>query len=745
MASPGDRQGNPALYGGMPEGGGPPGMAPRLLEFADELRKEGVAVGTSELLDAFRALDAVAWTSREDFREALAATLAKSQEDRHVLDVLFDRFFFRAVEREAVERGLKEERFEGAEDLDLDALRERIRDAIRAGSDGEMRDLARLAIAAFGRQGEGSGVIGVDVQRIRRTLGLKPEKSGTELMDPDAVPRDGLQEFEQHVRRELERQMIERTRSLPPAKPLREFDRALPSNPAQDLSQVHRVVSQLKKRLASHGREHRGRRRSWQVDVRRTMRASLQTGGVPLELKYRPRRPRRPELYVLCDVSTSVTSASVFFLSVLHALHDQFRKLRSFVFVERISEVTDVFERERSFAAVSRRIATDAGVADVSGYTDYGRVWLEFLDKVVDDLDREIIERVPEFLDLWGTHPSWSRLLGSPVLYEQIEERLTALLGSEDSLVLPTITHIHMSVIPLLAASGTIFLDARAHKTIYDGCQIAKARGAAVRRFRFEDPGHLDQLLSQERDPTRLVCLDGVNSMTGNAPDLQAFAAVTRRHGALLYVDDAHGFGVIGERSPIEPSPYGVHGNSIVRHADETYDNLVLVAGFSKAYSSLLAFIACPTDVKDLLKVAATPYLYSGPSPVASLATVLAGFDVNEARGDAIRADLWRKAAQVLECIDRLGAHTPNRSGFPLVEVPLARHEDVGEVGRFLFENGIYVTLASYPLVPKNEVGFRIQITAANTNAEIEQLVDVLGKLAARFDLQAARTEEVAA
>ena len=70
------------------------------------------------------------------------------------------------------------------------------------------------------------------------------------------------------------------------------------------------------------------------------------------------------------------------------------------------------------------------------------------------DLDRDIIEAVPAALDAWGTHPSWSRLLGSPVLYEQIEERLTELLGSEDSLVLPTITHIHMSVIPLLAASG---------------------------------------------------------------------------------------------------------------------------------------------------------------------------------------------------------------------------------------------------------------------------------------------------
>jgi uncharacterized protein with von Willebrand factor type A (vWA) domain len=376
------------LYGGLGESG-PPGFAPRLLEFADDLRNEGMAVGTSELLDAFHALAHVSWEDQEDFKEALAATLAKSQEDRRVFELLFDRFFFRAVEREAVERGLREERYEGGERLDLDELREAIRQALREGSDGEMRDLARLAIAAFGRQGEGSGVIGVDVQRIRRTLGLKGEQvaDAAELTDPDAVPRDRLREFERHLRRELERGLIERTQALPPAKPLREFDRALPSGPSQDLAAVHRVVAQLKRRLATASREQRGRRRSQVVDVRRTMRASLETGGVPLRLRYRSRRPRRPEIYVLCDVSTSVTSASVFFLSVLHALHDAFRKQRSFVFVERISEVTEVFERERDFKSISHLIATDAGVADVSGYTDYGRVWLEFLTQVIDDLD----------------------------------------------------------------------------------------------------------------------------------------------------------------------------------------------------------------------------------------------------------------------------------------------------------------------------------------------------------------------
>jgi 8-amino-7-oxononanoate synthase len=360
------------------------------------------------------------------------------------------------------------------------------------------------------------------------------------------------------------------------------------------------------------------------------------------------------------------------------------------------------------------------------------------------DLDREIIAAVPEYLEKWGTHPSWSRMLGSPVLYEEIEARLVELLGCEDALVLPTITLIHMSVIPVLAADGTIFVDNRAHKTIYDGCQFATARGAEVKRFRFEDPDDLEQLLRQDTSSTRLVCMDGVNSMTGNAPDLREFARVARRYDALLYVDDAHGFGVIGERSADEPNPYGRRGNSVVRYCDESYDGIVLVSGFSKSYSSLAAFIACPTDLKELLRTAAPPYLYSGPSPTASLATTLAGFEVNEKRGDAIRTSLWNKTAQVLDCLDRLGIHTPNRSGFPIVEVPLARHEDIDAAGRFLFEEGIYVTLAAYPLVPKSEVGFRIQVTATNTQAEIEHLTDVLGKLAARFQLRPATQEHAA-
>jgi uncharacterized protein with von Willebrand factor type A (vWA) domain len=381
-----------ALFASSPAGERPPGMAAALLEFGEELRGEGVTIGTSELLDAFGVLEHVDWTHQGDFRSALSATLAKSPDDRKVFDLVFERFFFRAAEMAAVEQGVQEQGgvdAEGAEDLDLEMLRQMIAEAIRDGDEGRMRDLARLAIAAFGRQGDGSGVIGVDVQRIRRQLGLRAEAQPDLPQDDprrEGLPRAELRRFEQALRRELERAQIERQAALPPARPLNELDRALPSGPLQDLAQVHRVVAQLKRRLKTQGQETRGQRRHAQVDVRKTMRASLQTGGVPVELKYRPKRPRRPEIYVLCDVSTSVTSASVFFLSVLHALHDSFRKMRSFVFIERISEVTDIFHKERDFKAVSEAIARDSGVADISGYTDYGRVWNEFAVLVEDDL-----------------------------------------------------------------------------------------------------------------------------------------------------------------------------------------------------------------------------------------------------------------------------------------------------------------------------------------------------------------------
>jgi 8-amino-7-oxononanoate synthase len=153
---------------------------------------------------------------------------------------------------------------------------------------------------------------------------------------------------------------------------------------------------------------------------------------------------------------------------------------------------------------------------------------------------------------------------------------------------------------------------------------------------------------------------------------------------------------------------------------------------------SLLAFVACPPELKRLLKVTAPPYLYSGPSPVASLASVLLGLQVNQARGDELRTLLWRRTRRILDHLDKLGAFTLNRSGFPIVEVPLADPGDLARAGRFLLDRGIYVTLAFYPGVPREEVGFRIQVTAANTDDQVGELLAALDRLADVAPLRAA-------
>ena len=354
------------------------------------------------------------------------------------------------------------------------------------------------------------------------------------------------------------------------------------------------------------------------------------------------------------------------------------------------------------------------------------------------DLHPEIIAAIEPAVQRWGTHPSWSRLLGNPRPYVEIEERLTELLGAPDTLVLPTISLIHTSVIPVLVGQGAVLVDAQAHKTIYEGAAVARGAGATLHRVRANDPEHLVQVLrSLPPKVSKVFCTDGVNSMTGNAPDLPRYARICREYDALVYVDDAHGFGIIGE-SPTPKMPYGYRGNSVVRFYDESYDNIVLVAGFSKAYSSLAAFLALPTSLKNYLKVAAPPYLYSGPSPTASLATVLAGFNVNDVEGDDIRRSLGQKTGRVLDQIAKLGLRTLNSSGYPVIELPLGRADDVDAVGRFLFDRGIYVTLAPYPLVPRTQVGFRVQVTAAHDDGQIDQLNDVLAELCQRFDMQRA-------
>jgi 8-amino-7-oxononanoate synthase len=349
------------------------------------------------------------------------------------------------------------------------------------------------------------------------------------------------------------------------------------------------------------------------------------------------------------------------------------------------------------------------------------------------DLDLEVMAQVPAYLAHWGTHPSWARGIASLQPYRRVEAEVSELLGVPGVLCFPTLTHTHNGVLPALAGEGTLLVDTRAHKTLHDAAVLASARGATVRRFRSGDVEHARRLLRGLPKRPSVLCLDGINSMTGNPPDLPAFAALARDHDAILYVDDAHGFGIVGERDRYDPTPYGRRGNAIVRWFGESYDQIVLTAGFSKAYSSLLAFVTCSPELKRYLKAMVPSYVYSGPVPVAALATALTGLEINQRRGDDLRAVLWERTRTLLEHLDKLGIATTNTSGLPLVELALADPADLDAVGRHLFDRGVYVTLAPYPVVPRKEVGFRIQLTAAHTADQIDRLLEVIQEVNDRF------------
>ena len=165
----------------------------------------------------------------------------------------------------------------------------------------------------------------------------------------------------------------------------------------------------------------------------------------------------------------------------------------------------------------------------------------------------------------------------------------------------------------------------------------------------------------------------------------------------------------------------------------------MLVGGFSKSYSSLLAFLALPTWLKNHLKVSAPPYLYSGPAPTASLATVLAGLEVNAKRGDAIRADLLPQEHEGARPRRGRSASTRRTSATRRSSSCRWRRARTStRSARSLWDRGIYVTLAAYPLVPRDQVGFRVQVTAANTDAEIDELNAVITELAAAGRLRGA-------
>jgi uncharacterized protein len=366
---------------------GPPpvnGLLQRVLDLMAALRRAGLGTTQSEAIDAVRLLPHLDLLERGQLREALAAVTVTSPTHRRSFDDLFDLFF---PARPAPADDTPDVTDEPVEDFDPDAYVRELIDVLMRGGDDTIRQLARLAVDEFGRvEGRDGGVSyfqykvfrAVDLQQLLRDLltRVQDEQELTALQERlhrdefEARLRTFQQEVEAEIRRRAAAQRgIDQVADRMTRPPVEELDFFHLS--AEDQAQLRSQIRPLARKLATRVAVKRRHGKDGRLDVRRTVRRSLSTGGVPFEPSFRPRRPHKPELFVICDVSGSVASFARFTLMLVHTLQEQFSKVRSFAFIDTLDEVTALFE-SGDLAAAMRRMMSEAELVWLDGHSDYG-------------------------------------------------------------------------------------------------------------------------------------------------------------------------------------------------------------------------------------------------------------------------------------------------------------------------------------------------------------------------------------
>ena len=392
----------------------------------------------------------------------------------------------------------------------------------------------------------------------------------------------------------------------------------------------------------------------------------------------------------------------------------------------RIPQMNIVVEHQ-----IGRRLLVDG-----RWITDFGS--LNYLGL---DLNERVIASVEPMLKDWGTHPSWTRAVASPAPYAALEYELADLVGAPEVLVFPTITLLHLGVLPLLVGNeGTILVDDGSHKSMREAAELASARGAKIMPVRRNDVSDLERQL-RRCDPhaPRIITVNGVYSMPGTLPDIAGYADLARRYDATLYIDDAHGIGVLGEH-PGPSMPYGSGGGGVVRYFGLDYEHIVYVAGLSKAFSSLGAFVTCRSPAERSLFLTASTMIFSGPIPVASLATALAGLRINREEGDRLRQHVHRLTMRIIRGAHEAGLIVENEIGFPALTVMIGAVDQVIDACEIAWEHGILFTPAVFPAMPLERGGLRLSVTAANSDNDVDRLLVALEDIAARVMTRASQS-----
>lgn len=354
-------------------------MLDRLLEFTGALRGAGIPVAVSEEIDALAAIRHVDLADKGGVRATLAATMIKSESQRDAFDTLFDLYF-------GTGRGPEASASRDSDDrpTEQEELRDELFEALNEGDTAVLADLARRAVARFGRlQNSPSGDWYSNYQ-VMRALDMRSllDRFEADNEGSDLERRLRRDEFEARVA-EFRRLSLRETRRRvaeqrgPAAVARYAVSPVLADLPflsaTADMAELRKAVRPLARKLATRVAMKRRRSTRGILDMRRTVRHSMSTGGVPFTTEFRHRVPHRPELFVVCDISSSVARFARFSLMLTHALAAQFSRVRSFAFVDSIDEVTRFFDQEDFVAAVDR-MNEEAQVISGDGHSDYGKV-----------------------------------------------------------------------------------------------------------------------------------------------------------------------------------------------------------------------------------------------------------------------------------------------------------------------------------------------------------------------------------
>ncbi|MBO66482.1 MAG: VWA domain-containing protein [Actinomycetota bacterium] len=379
--------------------------------FVVELRNAGLPVSLTENLDAMEAVKHIPIEDRDAFKYALAATLVKNEQHWKAFETVFEVYFsLRGPEYNVVDEDgeIDEDSLEewmsqqmrgmggqgSAEDMSPEEIAEMLFRALMNADEAMMAAMARAAVTQFAGMEPGRPVGGTYyLYRTLRNLDLdgmmdRLMEEAQERTDGDMTPlqerlereefENRIEDLKREIEAEIRRRLVADRGVEAMAKTLR---KPLPEDvdfmhaSREEMANIRKAIQPLTRKLAARLARKRKHKRKGPLDFRATVRQSLSYGGVPAEPRFRNPRPNKPELIVVADISGSVAAFARFTLHLVYALQNQFSKVRSFVFIDGLDEVTHMFQDEEDITNAVHRVNTEADVVWVDGHSDYGHAF----------------------------------------------------------------------------------------------------------------------------------------------------------------------------------------------------------------------------------------------------------------------------------------------------------------------------------------------------------------------------------